>query len=570
MSAKTLDRGLEATIKRCLTDTGFLARNVLGNDYDKSQKDGKKINVGTGGVRNSGPHAQMVAFVDGSGSNFKLMLCSRGTYKTTLLQARAIRAILLDPNSRILFGRHTYSSALEALDAIRDQLEHNEELVAMFGRQQGPKWRREAFTVATRNQRGIREPSFSAFGTDKPVTGGHYDLIIWDDPITNLDAKSLPMLQKSRTILTELFPVLDPGGVMIVDMTPRDEEDISFYIKRELKQQFEILELDCGMWVTLDGEGRETLEGEPRFPHLTRERLYRELYAMKSPDFQTQYALRTTNPKDQCFYRDQFGLADWSAARFERMSSYILVDTAVKDDQTGCFTAVALVALDWDDTAYLLDLSIGHWLPSRVKGEIIGMLERWHPRTRVCGVTMENVTMNHVYGSMLQDEARLRGLPWRPIGIPRGSNDGSKNMRIRGLEDRFKSGKFKVVSQARTGSAIGVPVRYHDLGKGHTLFDPEGWKDHKTGAVLPAGELVDQFVRFRYSGSAGDKDIPDALADLEAVDARGRRFVQPSPKTQHESQDDDSSRKVSGRDRGPRRVLKSDFWSRMSQRARGA
>jgi hypothetical protein len=259
----------ELMLQRCVSDTGFLSRHVLDYNYDMDDESGERIHVGKGGIRGEGPHAEMTSFLDGPG-RFKLMLCSRGTYKTTLLQAYAIRYVLANPNARVLFGRHTYSAALEALDAIRDHFERNDKLRDLFGNPVGKQWRREAFTVAWRSAVGSREPTFSAFGTDRAVTGSHPDLIIWDDPITNIDAQSIPLLLKSRKILNELFPVLEKGGRMVLDMTPRDEEDLSFYVRAKLKRDFKVLVLDCGMWVVGSLADGYRLEGTPRFPHHTK------------------------------------------------------------------------------------------------------------------------------------------------------------------------------------------------------------------------------------------------------------------------------------------------------------
>lgn len=65
-----------------------------------------------------------------------------------------------------------------------------------------------------------------------------------------------------------------------------------------------------------------------------------------------------------------------------------------------------------------------------------------------------------------------------------------------------------------------VPTLYHDLGKQKTLWDPEGFKT-EDGSFLPEGELVMEFIRFPVYGK---NDIPDALADIDAMDRNGSRL----------------------------------------------
>ena len=110
-----------------------MAREVLGYDYDKDEKTGREKRPG--GIRKSGPHKEMVAFLD-STSRMKHLEMPRGGYKTTGVQAYCIRKVTQDPNKRVLYGMETYSNALLSLDAMKAHFESNEKFIETQARLQ--------------------------------------------------------------------------------------------------------------------------------------------------------------------------------------------------------------------------------------------------------------------------------------------------------------------------------------------------------------------------------------------------------------------------------------------------
>lgn len=519
----------EHFMRRCLEDTGVFARHVLGYDYDQDPstppgKAARIINKGSGGIRADGPNKELTDFID-SDAPCKLLLASRGSRKTTVAQAYALRCVLRDPNIRVAFGRETLDNALLSLDEIRSHLASNETLIDLFGDQRDEPWTRHRFKIKGRTVTGLKEPTFTAWGTDKGLTGNRYDLIIWDDPIGWQTARSKDQMEKADSCFRMLQPLLDAGAALLVIMTPYDEADLSHHIRSVLREDFAVMELDCGMKPEPDGKGWYTLVGEPRWPHMPKEFLERKMRTMQQEggligDFVSQYCLECTNPADQIFFRNQFRYERWSAERFGMMSAYITTDTATSDATSACYSVLALQALDYDDTSYLVDLRVGHWLPEQVVKELVDMVERWRSQLRISGITMEKIALNRVYRTLIDHEFRRRSIMRPPFkDIPRGQQEGDKNQRIRGLQPRFASGRFVVLDT--------VPMYFTDHGRSKLLFSPEVMRD-KEGVPLPDGELVRQLTQFRYTGSGGKKDIPDAIADIDAVDPQGRRYCQPS------------------------------------------
>lgn len=554
--------------ERCLTDLSYLCRKVLGMDYWKDYKTGELIRgrfeweghtYHTTGLVDWGPYGQMQDFIQDPHPD-KLILCSRGGLKTSWIQGKIIQRILQDPNIRILIGMEKFHMAKMMIRTVKAHFERNEILRELFGDLVGKKWTDEGFIIANRTQTSLRDDTLHGFGVDRHVTGGHYDEAYIDDLVSWLQARNKEQLEKAIAAYTALVPVMDPGSKTVVTMTPYDENDFSFYLRNELSDRFKVLEIDCGMRAVLSDDGGVKLEGKPKFPHMPAGFLEGQLERMGAQDFNAQYALTIENPEDQIFFREQFGTASWQP-HFSRSNAYILTDTATSDQDHGCFSVIALVIVDHDDTAYIADMRIGKWVPEQFVHEFCDVVEHWRPRTRLMGAVMEGIGLNRVFRVPIDTELRMRGLSIRFIKTARGAGEPSKNQRIKSLTSRLAADRLKILST--------VPTNYGLQGKNKLLWDPLGFNDTRDHKAKPAGELVDQFIRFRSSGSSYPKDIPDALADLEAVDASGRRVIKTTP-PQIAKQTYGNRMKNKGKIPSPfaSTPTKRDFWDRTAQNIR--
>lgn len=521
----------EAMLQPTATGLSLLARHVLGMNYWKDFPSGRRktrTNLLWDGERQTtcglvdwGPHGRMLQFMADDELGSVLVMMSRGGLKTSGLQAGVIQHALRNPDApQMIYMENYQDQTLETIGVVKRQFEENEVLKDVFGNLVGSPWADDKLHWATRKGLDDRNPSLAGGATDKNRTGGHYDIIWIDDPTSPKQARSPEQMRKAIDGYEFLVPILNPGGRFIVTCTPYDENDLSHHIRSNLADEFRQLIIPCGMEAVSDGKGGFRLEGEPALPHHNRAFLEAQLKKMGAAKFNSQYALKTVNPSDRIFFREQFEQVPWHKT-MAGMSTYVLTDTASSDADAACFSVAALVALDHNDVAYLLDLRVGRWTPEKFSSELIELVADWQSKVKIVGVTMENIGLNRVYRAYLEREARDRNVRLRFIGIPRGTGAPSKNQRIRSLTTRFQAGHFRVVET--------ISRSYFDHGEERVLWNPDGFLSD--GQRLPDGELVDQFLRFRNSG--GDQlniDICDALADLQSCDQRGMRYVTPSPR----------------------------------------
>lgn len=514
---------------RCLEDTGFLCRHVLGHNYDEEEdpRPGmppRKTNVGTGGVRSDGVYKEITDFLDGrsSRSRYLHLEAPRGTYKSTILQGYIIRHIVRNPNIRILYGMKTAKKALEKTQGIASHFKsRNSKFRKVFGDLRGEKWSEGSgqLNVKGRTIEGMQEFTFQIFGRDQLPTGGHYDIIILDD-LVDKDNITAEGIAKTREVFNVIDPLLAHGGIMIVIGTRYCDGDLYGTILEEMSGLFESLVLDAGVECT-EKDGKVVLEPNenfPVFPALTLDLLKKKLASMGGVvDFSAQYLNRIVAGVTQPFLRTYFRVKRRDPGLLDSLTAFVLTDTATSENEEGCHSAIALAGLDVVDDAYLLDLEVGHWQPHTFVQRFFDLIARWSSQVYIHAQLFEAVSYSTVFQAFVENEARHREMRLNTIGLKRETTANAKRRRIARLQPRLMAGRFFVCDS--------VPRVFIDLQETKELFNPEGHKP-EDGVPEPSGELVDQFIRWpRFPRN----DIADALADIDVMDSQGIRVCKHIP-----------------------------------------
>jgi len=546
-------------MQRALSDTGFFCRHVLGWNYDQDESTNELKNVGSGGVRSDGPHRQMTDFLDNdTGKRWKHLEAPRGSYKSTILQGYMIRRVLRDPNCRVLYGMHTIKAADKKLQAIKKQFESNETLLKVFGDVRGVPWQGNAFNISGRTLTGLQEYSFQATAPDAPVTGGHFDVIVFDDVVVKENSNTAEKVQKILDMYRFALPLLSAGGTLIIVGTRYFDGDLYGYILGNQKQDFDVLILDSGVDITKKETGEWSLTGTPMFKHQSITYLEQQLRGMDYVEFCSQYLNRIVSGISNPFRREQFLQVRWDDW-MSNLTCYVLTDTATSDKEEACHSVVALVGLDSDDVAYLLDLSVGHMSVWEFVESFFAMIEKWEGRVPIRAQLFEKIALNTVFRALIDEEAKRRKVKLNIVDVARGVGEPSKNQRIRALQVRFENNKFRVVDT--------VPRTFVDNGQIKTLFHPEGHINDK-GIPLPDGELVLQLVRFpRYSKN----DIADAIADIDRATNDGARICAFAPSAARRFARTVEKSRARGRVFAPREEEGLvDWWDKVGQSPKSA
>ena len=146
-------------LRQMLTDTGFFCRNVLGMDTDRDPNGNPIGEPGEGGVRDSGPHKELCAFLDDDSNKNSVIWAPRASYKSSIVLGFILRKILAHPNISILMFMHETIMAKERCAKMRDILTSNPIIKHFFGDVKGPKWTADSFTTSLRTDGTLQSPT---------------------------------------------------------------------------------------------------------------------------------------------------------------------------------------------------------------------------------------------------------------------------------------------------------------------------------------------------------------------------------------------------------------------------
>lgn len=529
--------------QECPEGLSALARHVIGDDYfgivPPGEQKKRRFRSGlwrrnhaywrTCGVVDWGPHRLMLEAV--LGDRDAMLVCSRDGLKSSVLRARLVQKILIDRDIRIIFFMETLANAETTVDSIRVILK-SERVALMWGDLQDPKktWKKSQFFVAGRSNEAQRVPTMRASGADVVTTGDHCDIIATDDPVSHQSARSVVRVENAVNGHRDLQPLLDDGGYNLIALTPYVEGDVCDTIMREHGDDYHTVLIPCGVEAYYDHQRRVAIRGYPIFPHMTERYLLRQAKAMHPKKFNLNYGLTMHNDEGQTFRREQLIVGAFDDRRMGRLRSYVLTDFAFATNDQACFTVYAIVALDWDDTAYVIDLRMGRWESEDRWAVFADLWRQWATRVRICGIAVEEVSLNLALRTEWQRKMRESGITCSWIPLHRLPGRGgikqptSKIMRIEALASRVAAGKLMFLDTIRPVSEI--------AGKNEVIFDPQGFAG-PGGKRLPSGMVVDQFIKWRPSDAHKyPQDVPDCLAALDEVDGQGIRRLTLTPKHQ--------------------------------------
>jgi phage terminase large subunit-like protein len=331
-----------------------------------------------------------------------VLLWPRGTYKSTVLTHGVPLYILWkNHNAAGLITAHRHDVAKLRLGACKKTIERGEKFRELVGNWKPDfkedKWSEEAFTITARTMNLI-DPSLDTAAVGRPKDGSHPHFILADDVQSKENSATPVMRENVYQHIRDLYPLLQPGGTMIVIGTRKHTQDVYgkiFEINEELmaKNLPPLFSVDIrGCYV---GETKELF-----FPgRLTEEFLLTQRIAMGDKDFACEYLNEPIAEGDKLFTRQ--GITKYA----QSMELYVdaLEGGGLIITKAGEQIPVN-VSFVWDPAGHKpSDISDYHgitvcgcdvdnnwWIPAarQIKGtphyvinQMIGMIVRYKPKT---------------------------------------------------------------------------------------------------------------------------------------------------------------------------------------------
>lgn len=497
-------------IARALSDTGFFARKVLGMDTDRTGNNDTVTNVGKGGIRDYGPHAEMIRFLDDQSCRTGALWAPRYSYKSSAVKAFITRMILAYPDISILLIMHDQKDAEERSAQIRDSLLENEIILEMFDGLdlQGPVWQRGRWTTSLRTDKTIQQPTLSVASPKKPKTGGRFNLVIFDDLVSETSYLTEAGRKEGIRCVEKSLNLRARDTRYILIGTPYHPEDANHWV---IDQGWKACtHLDVGCDIVMGEDGKYGLTGKARWPNLSKEFLSTYLKdGMTFELFMSQFKLRVIPGMTQAFYRHHFRVGAYKPHEHRDLTGYLLTDVAPSGSPKGDFNVLIYVGIDDKEHVKVLDVELGFWKMHEFCMNYLRMLHRWSGKVNHRAEIWEDSPSFHSYFQYLQMRSRESGQRIYVERVKRNQAEKGKDERIAGLALRFQALEITFLDS--------IPRKWNNGTDIKTLWDPEGHIDGDNPNTLPSGDLVDWFIRFPYHSK---KDVPDCLALVDAMDRK--------------------------------------------------
>lgn len=369
-----------------------------------------------------------------------LDLWSRAHYKSSVITfAGSIQEVLANPEITIAIFSFNSKSARKFLGQIKQEFERNTNMHRFFPdvcwkspRREAPVWSLDK-GLCFKRRGNPKEQTIEAHGlVDGMPTGGHWQLLIYDDVITEKFAKNPEMVRKA----TEQWEMSDNLG--IGDGTRKWHigtrysfgDSYSIMLQRGIKPRIYA--------ATDNGQ----LDGVPVFLSPKR---WAEI---KNTQRSTVAAQMLQNPlagSENTFRWDWF--KGWEV-RPRTLNVYIMCDPQKGSSRTSDRTAIAVVGVDSQGVKYLLD-GFRHRMPLSDRWtRIRDLYVKWSrmPGVSICRVGYER------YGAMtdedyIREQMRMEDFSFELV-ILNWTKDGtqSKKDRVERLEPDFRRNRFLLPS----------------------------------------------------------------------------------------------------------------------------
>lgn len=415
------------------------------------------------------PHARICNDIDEALGDFTfnyppgephntMLAYPRNTWKTSLSRAGALLVMEQNPNARQLIACFRHDQATTRCRALRKMVEQYKHDWVPDKNQKLP-WSDTAFTIATRTDFDLQEPSVDTTGIERDVTGYHYDVIWMDDIVNSKNYQTRTMRDKAYNFLLDSLAVLKPGGVIVMPCTFWDPDDayarviqIDIERSRQNKPRF---------WNVCVRPAIDPDTGELFYPSvLTREFLEDQRVRMGSHKFSAQYMLQCVSSEDRTFSREHLRIAEFS--HYVTSEGYGLVTptkqllstgewryvkhtqvpvettmawdpAGIKGRQVNDFHGFTLVGCDIGERWWLLAADRRKGPPTDIIEYAVQLILRYRPHTVSC----EDVGQSGTWLEMLGMELDRRNIP-RPAFVFYNPESVPKNIRISLLQPRWE------------------------------------------------------------------------------------------------------------------------------------
>lgn len=378
-------------------------------------------------------HKDLCNFVQDRFDKKKLILIPRSHLKTKLVSiGYSTFKIMQNPKIRILIYSATWQMAVDIHRSIQKNLK-NERVMAMWGdiALNATEWTQDRTRLASNDK---REATITAAGIDNNLVGGHYDLIIFDDPVSRDNVGTMDQIAKVITRYRDSLDLLEPHGELILMGTRWHDSDLYGWVldpENKIRSNYLVMIKSAFAGNIMTGEDFEPLwSGKYNLKNL-RSILQEEGWA----HFSSQYCNDPVPEENATFKRPWFRYYISDDLRGKIMNKFLVIDPAISLTKDADYTAMVVIGVDEWNNVFILDITRQKLSPNQIISEIIRLNNVW----RVQDVGIEEIAFQKVISYSLRDDPRFKKQPFHITALK--PQERNKDQRIKALQPLYENGK---------------------------------------------------------------------------------------------------------------------------------
>jgi hypothetical protein len=526
---------------RCKSDTFFLGKEVFKNDFAHCHEVWRDFFPQWNPLTLPPNYTQKQA-IDwlASQSEVKdfLLMASRRAFKSSFARLWLVSAIVTLPDIRILIVSETRPLSKDNIEAVRGYFETTPGFETRFQRLFPefciPVGDGSVMSLEVPTRRLKLPQSIESSSMDSTVAGRRADIILFDDPISEVSCTNEVQIQKSVNKRDMLVKLKERGGFVITLGTPYAAQDLYFVmIERSKKNNDETFayRVDPAFTVKLHALHKLTVG---LLPTLEESDIGEFLFPEGLPWKELRVDMRNNPPffmsQNLCIFplgeddelRCQFD-PDELRSRVKHVGYFgspvatqvvMALDRAFSVSRyadMSCCIVGKLQPVDGKNALVIIDSKMDRWKESQLVRNVADMIEKHHPTIFVAEQDRGWETL----ANSIREQCLRRGIPvpyfrWKTIT----STDRAKARRVKHLELPFSDGRFWICSAPWTEAALLQLEKFDGVTRSNS-HRKDDWPD--------AASLMWAECGPKYQDEVPVEDLQKRQQEEEEEGARERR-----------------------------------------------
>lgn len=368
---------------------------------------------------------EIFGLVGSKDNRYCCVVAPRGHSKSSIITlGYLLHAILFMDCAFALIVSDTYTQGKMFLDAIKSEIETNEKLIEIFGKQQGLVWGEGEIETASGIKVMVR-------GAEQKIRGLKHrqhrpDLVIVDD-VENEELTASPERREKLAFwfYSSVLPSLADTGRLIIVGTILHYD--SLLNKLSKSKSFKTL-----FYKAIKEDGTPLWKEKFSIERLME---IKENYSREGllNSFYTEYMNEPISDENSIFKKSMFKYYEFNEKEYKLWSKFITVDLAISEREQADYTVVMVCGVDSLNNIYVIEYRRGHFSPI----ETIEIIFELHKKHQVKTVGIESVAYQKALIWFLNDEMKRRNTF---MFVEELKADMQKERRIRGLQPRYAVG----------------------------------------------------------------------------------------------------------------------------------